>query len=102
MRYYALDLIVPKITSIYILYFWLLEICCSHVWRLRQSDGRVLFSILKVFCHISPFSLILSFYLKIRKIDKPFTSIMNGCPLTGLKRTQNYELLLNKTIAKIF
>jgi hypothetical protein len=39
-----------KKTSIYILYLWLVEIrrfCCSHVCR--QSDGRVLFSILEVF-----------------------------------------------------
>jgi hypothetical protein len=44
-----------KKTSIYILYFWLVEIrrfCCSHVFR--QSDGCVLFSILEGYfaiCH---------------------------------------------------
>jgi hypothetical protein len=46
---------LKKKTSIYILYLWLVEIrrlCCSHVCR--QSDGCVLFSIFKVFCHISP------------------------------------------------
>jgi hypothetical protein len=52
---------LQKKTTIYILYLWLLEIrrfCCSHVCR--QSDGCVLFSILEVFCHISPKWLVIS------------------------------------------
>ncbi len=50
--------LVEKKTSLYILYFWLVEIrrfCCSHVRR--QSDGCVLFSVLEV---ILPYITIIS------------------------------------------